>query len=373
MTRTTCTAIIALCWVAGSLVGLLPLLGWNKGESELGCRFVEVMDYNYLVFLYFATIIFPALLLLASYTHIYLVVRRQIRQMASMNPTPRTKLRVLGAAQRREVKAAQNLAIIVFFFIVCWIPLYTINCIKAFCPSYMPPLPLTNFCIILSHLNSAVNPLLYAYHLRDFRAALRNLLCPCINVEEINDNTVYGRNSVASTNRVHHINVAAPDQQEHRLSWIPPSAPVPGDLNGGFRRRSLSTGDAPISSKETESTTAPSRSCTDTAASISRLVCEREVHSESSVSYVQPIQIRNRCRSAEANRKGLVNSGFEDDACTEPLVFASLPPIETELALQILTRPSSSSSMASHDALVLKDEPTVQIQRCNTLEAEGRA
>lgn len=93
-----------------------------------------------------------------------------------------TMLRVLGAAQKREVKATQNLAIIVFFFIVCWIPLYTINAIKAFMPELDIPNPLTYFCIIFSHLNSAINPLLYAYHLKDFRAALKGLIC-----------TVFGR------------------------------------------------------------------------------------------------------------------------------------------------------------------------------------
>lgn len=88
-----------------------------------------------------------------------------------------TMLRVLGAAQKREVKATQNLAIIVFFFIVCWIPLYTINAIKAFMPELDIPNTLTYFCIIFSHLNSAINPLLYAYHLKDFRAALKGLIC----------------------------------------------------------------------------------------------------------------------------------------------------------------------------------------------------
>lgn len=91
-----------------------------------------------------------------------------------------TMLRVLGAAQKREVKATQNLAIIVFFFIICWIPLYTINAIKAFMPELDIPNPLTYVCIIVSHLNSAINPLLYAYHLKDFRAALKGLLCTII-------------------------------------------------------------------------------------------------------------------------------------------------------------------------------------------------
>lgn len=84
-----------------------------------------------------------------------------------------TMLRVLGAAQKREVKATQNLSIIVLFFMICWMPLYTINCINAFCSMCLDDVKLTNFCIILSHLNSALNPILYAYHLRDFRKALK--------------------------------------------------------------------------------------------------------------------------------------------------------------------------------------------------------
>lgn len=86
-------------------------------------------------------------------------------------------LRMLGAAQKREVKATQNLAIIVGFFMICWIPLYTINCYLAFCNGCNVDMTFMNCCIILSHLNSAGNPLLYAYHLRDFRAAMKNFFC----------------------------------------------------------------------------------------------------------------------------------------------------------------------------------------------------
>jgi hypothetical protein len=71
--------IICVCWVAGTLVGFLPLLGWNAGhKSDEKCIFTEVMDYDYLVFLYFATIIFPALLIAAFYAHIYRVVIKQV-------------------------------------------------------------------------------------------------------------------------------------------------------------------------------------------------------------------------------------------------------------------------------------------------------
>lgn len=85
-------------------------------------------------------------------------------------------LRLLNsAAQKREVKATQNLSIIVAFFMICWLPLYTINCINAFCRQCFINEYVIYFGIILSHFNSAINPLLYAYHLKDFRGALLRL------------------------------------------------------------------------------------------------------------------------------------------------------------------------------------------------------
>lgn len=114
-----------------------------------------------------------------------------------------TMLRVLGAARKRDVKATQNLSIIVLFFMICWIPLYTINCIQAFCRDCVVHPKLTLFCIILSHLNSAVNPVLYAYHLKDFRAALKNLILRIIGVDVEQPNDAIHRFSVASQHRLH--------------------------------------------------------------------------------------------------------------------------------------------------------------------------
>lgn len=207
----TAIGIICVCWIAGTLIGFLPLLGWNAGKkSNEKCIFTEVMDYDYLVFLYFATIIFPALLIAAFYAHIYRVVVKQ--QMVTMNPgrrsgnqTTGTMLRLLGAARKREVKATQNLSRIVIFFIICWFPLYTINCVMAFCPRCKVNDVLMNFCIILSHLNSAGNPLLYAYHLKDFRAALKNfmwrLLFPHSDVKSSMVSVIHERGSLVGSQR----------------------------------------------------------------------------------------------------------------------------------------------------------------------------
>ncbi|XP_018355317.1 PREDICTED: adenosine receptor A2b-like isoform X1 [Trachymyrmex septentrionalis] len=229
----TAIGIICACWVAGTLVGFLPLFGWNAGEmNDHRCIFTNVMDYDYLVFLYFATIIFPALLIAAFYAHIYRVIVKQLQQIVTMDPsdsggggtvrrlgvlrlggrlsgnhhqTTGTMLRCLGAARKREVKATQNLSRIVVFFIVCWFPLYTINCVMAFCPRCEVDDFFMKFCIILSHINSVGNPLLYAYHLKDFRIALKNfvwrLLFPHSDVKSSVISVIHDRGSFVGSQR----------------------------------------------------------------------------------------------------------------------------------------------------------------------------
>lgn len=189
----TAIGIISLCWFFGSLLGFLPVFGWHSETDSDMCFFTAIMDYNYLVFLYFTTIITPSIILAVFYGLIYRVILKQVNKTSSSirvtsgsrnstlsNSQPASETQMLrllnSAAHKREVKATQNLSIIVAFFMICWIPLYTINCINAFCKQCFVNESVTFFGIILSHLNSAINPLLYAYHLKDFRGALIRLL-----------------------------------------------------------------------------------------------------------------------------------------------------------------------------------------------------
>ena len=73
----------------------------------------------------------------------------QIRQKGTLAPTGRRQseasrsgslnsdlrgstqmMRYIVSEKRREAKAAKKLSIIVLFFMICWMPLYTINCIQ---------------------------------------------------------------------------------------------------------------------------------------------------------------------------------------------------------------------------------------------------
>lgn len=71
--------MIGICWLCGMIIGFLPLFGWHEAyEEDFFCLFVEVMDYDYLVFLYITTIITPSILLIGFYVRIYQVIIRQV-------------------------------------------------------------------------------------------------------------------------------------------------------------------------------------------------------------------------------------------------------------------------------------------------------
>lgn len=363
--------IILACWILGAIIGFLPLFGWNNAHLSPGqCYFIPIINYNFLVFVYFATIILPALVMAFFYLRIYAVVinqlslnkvrqlnlndnktvwhsrkhmtiteetdidkdrcddndhndqysykptksvssphqlnrmgirgeecsafnfelityngtgssqdslsyspsstnycsrhmfarrqtcneqchhhhqhnrfhyhhqkhqqrdqrdspnnKRQWKSMVSMKnsmdssdspnledskkpksgsflssfyrgssssfvaTTPNSNNNQKLSYNRREVSKAQKLFVIVVFFILCWLPLYTSNTINAFCQQcQQASSTVVDFLIILSHINSAGSPFLYAFHMKDFRGALYRLVCQgAINQRKLRD------------------------------------------------------------------------------------------------------------------------------------------------------------------------------------------
>ncbi|XP_060700072.1 adenosine A2a receptor a [Hemiscyllium ocellatum] len=181
-------AIICVCWILSVMIGLTPMLGWNQSNCELtmklngteGCRdgmvsclFEEVVTMDYMVYYnFFACVLMPLLIMFGIYLRIFMAARHQLQQM-EFKITAVEKSR---STLQKEVHAAKSLAIIVGLFAVCWLPLHIINCVNLFCENCRPPAWIMYFAIILSHANSVVNPLIYAYRIREFRQTFRKIL-----------------------------------------------------------------------------------------------------------------------------------------------------------------------------------------------------
>ncbi|XP_043819845.1 adenosine receptor A1 isoform X1 [Dromiciops gliroides] len=164
------------CWLLSFLVGLTPMFGWNNLEklkeetnSSLGnlvikCEFEKVISMEYMVYFnFFVWVLPPLLLMVLIYLEVFYLIRKQLNKKVSGSS---------GDPQKyygKELKIAKSLALILFLFALSWLPLHILNCITLFCPDCEKPSILTYIAIFLTHGNSAMNPIVYAFRIQKFR------------------------------------------------------------------------------------------------------------------------------------------------------------------------------------------------------------
>uniref|UniRef100_A0A8C5QS14 Adenosine A2b receptor n=1 Tax=Leptobrachium leishanense TaxID=445787 RepID=A0A8C5QS14_9ANUR len=178
-------ATIAVFWILSFGIGLTPLMGWNRLEEAcpsasshnctVPCLFEKVVTMSYMVYFnFFGCVLLPLLIMLGIYVKIFMVARMQLRQIELKSVSSDNSRTTL----QKEVNAAKSLSIIVGLFAFCWLPIHILNCITLFEPDFNKTKPqwVMDMAIILSHANSVVNPIIYAYKIRDFRYTFRKII-----------------------------------------------------------------------------------------------------------------------------------------------------------------------------------------------------
>lgn len=201
MTGKTAREIVAILWILSFVIGLIPFFGWNlknrrcnnsSGKNttnyeetkdrghllqscKVTCNFEIVVDMEYMVYFnFFVCVLLPLLIMLGIYVKIFMVARKQLRQI-ELKCVGNGKSQNQGLLQK-EIRAAKSLSIIVGLFAVCWLPVHILNCLTLFYKDLERPPVVMYVAIILSHANSAVNPIIYAYRIQEFRNTFRKIL-----------------------------------------------------------------------------------------------------------------------------------------------------------------------------------------------------
>ncbi|XP_061584426.1 adenosine receptor A1 [Cololabis saira] len=173
---------VCLCWILSYLSGLVPLIGWNNRDalgnisssSKIVCEFTAVIRMDYMVYFnFFGWVVVPLTLMIALYGEIFRVIRQQLNRRAEAT-CDRDRY------YRKELKLAKSLALVVFLFLVCWLPIHIMNCISLFCPKCHIPKFALYFGIFMSHVNSALNPMVFAFRIKQFRLTLVRILHRCM-------------------------------------------------------------------------------------------------------------------------------------------------------------------------------------------------
>ncbi|TST85771.1 Adenosine receptor A1 [Bagarius yarrelli] len=171
------TAVVA-CWLVALIVGLTPMFGWNNlqnfptNDSQqpnpiITCKFEEVISMKYMVYFnFFIWVLPPLVFMLIIYVEIFYIIHKQLNHSLNKAISQTDPSRYYG----KELKLAKSLALVLFFFAISWLPLHILNCITLFSPT-----PKTKniiyVAILLTHGNSAVNPVIYAFRIKKFRTA----------------------------------------------------------------------------------------------------------------------------------------------------------------------------------------------------------
>ncbi|NWX03909.1 AA3R protein, partial [Caloenas nicobarica] len=158
---------VGLCWSVSLLAGLAPMFGWNKMESRnsgfLRCQFTSVMRMDYMVYFgFFIWTVVPLVTMCALYIQIFYIIRTKLSQGTA-------NVRGAGGFYGQEFKTAKSLALVLFLFAISWLPLCILNSISYFYPKCQIPKYLMYLGILLSHANSAMNPIVYACKIKKFK------------------------------------------------------------------------------------------------------------------------------------------------------------------------------------------------------------
>eukprot|EP00061_Rhincodon_typus_P010793 g35343.t1 len=209
VTKKRVTMAISLCCILALIIGFTPVMGWNSLDlpaeslmpnvslaaersllreriSLLGffpqpfemarvanlsravagpCSFRHVISLNYMVyFMFFCCTLMPLSTMLGIYADAFRLVHGYVNSQQ------------FRSAKRCDIQTAKTLFLMVGLFCLCWLPLNLANCLAFFCPSCSPSSWLVNLMVALSHLNSLLNPMIYALRKKDFGTVLKAVL-----------------------------------------------------------------------------------------------------------------------------------------------------------------------------------------------------
>ncbi|XP_036378674.1 sphingosine 1-phosphate receptor 4 [Megalops cyprinoides] len=160
-------SLVALCWLMAFVIGFLPLLGWNCICQLGSCStLLPLYSKSYILF---SLVIFCLILIMIGV--LYGAIYWHVRSSTDVGST---------RSRQRSLRLLKTVVSIVMAFVVCWGPLFFLLLVDFFCQSRTcSPLNSANWFITLAVLNSAINPIIYAYGSAELRRAIASLLCCC--------------------------------------------------------------------------------------------------------------------------------------------------------------------------------------------------
>lgn len=184
--------IITLTWLA-SLVLAMPVL-WVQILMEVGDNdhkgYWCVRDWSntlawqiYEIYMIIIILLIPLVIMSYSYAHICNKLWSVMHNRTQNFPLSQQTVYIDASANKMS-QVIKMLIVVILIFVLCWTPILVMNVFRAF--SIIPSLNYghtkairTSFHL-LSYANSCVNPIIYGFMSRNFRASFKATLLKCL-------------------------------------------------------------------------------------------------------------------------------------------------------------------------------------------------
>ena len=207
LTRSRALIIISIIWIYSIIWALLPVMGWRiKGLEPIYQGFCMVpfaLVYN--ITTSFINFTVPLLLTCVFFILAFVIAYKRQKNVhrftAFSSRSPRQPSKEETKSYAKNLKAAKTTSMFVAAYFFCWQP-YTYFSIVSnlYGGENWRPYPWKVYAglLMLGYLNSALNPFLFAFRNKQFKATYKKLFCfpkPAANPRS----TLHHRSNIAQT------------------------------------------------------------------------------------------------------------------------------------------------------------------------------